>query len=292
MGPLEGHPDFEVVWQEVRPREPFPFPWPFLRFFDTFPECVYFDPPPLEPVDFDPDSHFDLIVLAYQVWFLAPSLPITGFLQSNAARVLKGKPVITLIGCRNMWLQAQEHMKRMLSELGARLIDNVVLIDSGPVWASFLTTPLWLLTGRKDPLGDLFPPAGISDQDVAAAARFGRALIADFDQIERGAQRPLLTGLGAVKVNAGYIAGEHVASRSFRIWGRALRALGKPGALARRALLVFYIVFLVAMILTVFPLGILVRALLKPFRRSALEQGVLRFEAPSGSSTERMSLFG
>jgi hypothetical protein len=291
LAPLEAHPDVEVVWQEVRPREPFPFPWPVLRFFDTFPECVHLDPPAIEPMDFDPDAHFDLVILAYQVWFLAPSLPITGFLMSDAARVLHDTPVITLIGCRNMWLSAQERMKELLLAAGALHIDNVVLVDSGPVWASFVTTPLWLFTGRKDATRGLLPPAGISDADVAAAARFGRALVAALPRIEAGARDPLLTGLGAVEVRAGYISGEKIAQRSFHIWGRGLRALGPPGAALRRALLLFYIAFLVAMILTVFPLGILFRTILRPFLRSRLELEVRRLEAPSGSSLERVPEF-
>src|SRR3989338_115230 len=135
--PLEGRADIQIVWQNLQPKRPYPFPWPFLDFLDVFPESVHMVPPEMEPVSFDPDAHFDLVILAYQVWFLSPSLPITGFLRSPAARVLKGKPVITLIACRNMWLTAQEKVKALLVERGARLIDNVVLVDPGPAWATF-----------------------------------------------------------------------------------------------------------------------------------------------------------
>ena len=72
MAPLEDHPDVEVVWQRVEPASPFPFPWGFFSFLDVFPESVYLDPPPLKPAEFDPDAHFDLVILAYQVWFLSP----------------------------------------------------------------------------------------------------------------------------------------------------------------------------------------------------------------------------
>src|SRR5687767_65147 len=82
MAPVEAHPDFEVAWHEIEPITPYPFPWDFWTFFDTFPESVYLDPPTLKPASFDPDARYDLIVLAYQVWFLAPSLPITAFLKS------------------------------------------------------------------------------------------------------------------------------------------------------------------------------------------------------------------
>lgn len=79
-----------------------------------------------------------------------PSQPITAFLQSEQAKkVLKDTPVITLIGCRNMWLMAQEKVKKLLAESEAKLIGNVVKVDQSNDWASFITTPLWMLTGKK-----------------------------------------------------------------------------------------------------------------------------------------------
>ncbi len=288
MAPLEGHADIEVVWQNIEPVSPYPFPWSFFSFLDAFPESVYLDPPPLKPVGFDPEAQFDLIVLAYQVWFLSPSLPITGFLKSPAARVLKGKPVISLIACRNMWLTAYESVQKLIAQRGARLIDNVVLVDQGPAWATFVTTPRWLLTGRNNAFGGIFPPAGVSDAAIVAAVRFGRALLGSRHLIQSGANTPLLSGLGAVKVNSGYIASERIAHRSFRVWGRLLRALGGPGQRVRRVALLLYVTFLITLILTVVPLAVIVRALLRPLLRQRLDREMARLELPSGSGTERM----
>ncbi|MFV0277149.1 MAG: dialkylresorcinol condensing enzyme, partial [Parahaliea sp.] len=74
-------PDIDVRFEQLEPERPFPFPWPFLQFLDTFPESVYLDPPPLKPLSLTGDEDFDLVILAYQVWFLSPSLPTTAFLQ-------------------------------------------------------------------------------------------------------------------------------------------------------------------------------------------------------------------
>lgn len=285
LSPLSGRSDVEIVWQQLEPVEPFPFPWGFLRFFDTFPECVYLDPPPIRPVSFSPEARFDLVILAYQVWFLSPSLPITAFLKSPAAQVLRDTPVITFIACRNMWLSAHEKVKAMLQNLGARHIDNVVLVDQGPPWATFITTPRWVLTGKKEGFWGL-PSAGVSENDIQAAARFGRALAESLPLLQ-STSGPLLAGLGAAKVLPGYIAGEKIAHRSFRLWGGLLRLLGKPGSLLRRAVLVIYIGFLVAMILTIMPVSILVRALLRPLLRKHLDAEAARLEAPSGSATDR-----
>ena len=114
--PLLEDPNIAVTVENLRPRTPYPFPWPILRFFDTFPEAVYLDPPEMEPLAVDTTKRFDLAILAYQVWFLSPSLPVTGFLKSEAARqLLRDTPVVTVIACRDMWLMAQEQVRKLAS---------------------------------------------------------------------------------------------------------------------------------------------------------------------------------
>ncbi|HVF15634.1 MAG TPA: dialkylresorcinol condensing enzyme, partial [Steroidobacteraceae bacterium] len=126
--PLQQAPNIEVTSLVLKPLQPYPFPWPFWRFFNTFPECVYEDPDPIEPLPLALNAEFDLVVIAYTVWFVSPNLPTTAFLHSpEARRLIRGKPVITLIGCRNMWLMAQERMKAKIEELGGHLMDNVAL---------------------------------------------------------------------------------------------------------------------------------------------------------------------
>ncbi|MFV1992467.1 MAG: dialkylresorcinol condensing enzyme [Acidiferrobacterales bacterium] len=289
LAPLEAQDGVEVSWQNLQPKQAYPFPWPFWQFFDTFPECVYLDPAPIKPLTIDTDKEFDLIIIAYQVWFLSPSLPIVAFLQSaDAKKLLANKPVVTLVGCRNMWLSAQDKMRVMLTRLGAQLVDNVVLQDQGPPWATFITTPRWVLTGKKNGFWGIFPPAGISEHEIISAKRFGQALTLALPLLQSGHLGPFLTGLGAVKVNPGYIAGERLAHRSFKMWGRLLRFMGSAGSPGRRVVLVFYVIFLVTLILTVIPLGIVLRALIRPFMRSKLGEQVRQLEAPSGSSTERL----
>ena len=132
---------FETAQQVLRPRAPYPFPWPLLRFFDAMPETVLLDPPALEPVA--AEGEFDLVIVAYQVWFLSPSGPITAFLKSEAGRrLLRGRPVVTVIGCRNMWLNAQETVKRLVQDAGGELRDNVVFTDDAPTLATLVTTLL------------------------------------------------------------------------------------------------------------------------------------------------------
>jgi len=92
--------EFEIKRVPIQPVKPYPFPWPFFRFLDAFPESIHHVAPPIEPLAITASDEFDLIILPYQVWYLAPSLPIQALLQDPAfKRVARGKPVVTVIAC-------------------------------------------------------------------------------------------------------------------------------------------------------------------------------------------------
>ena len=290
LEPLVRRPDVEVVWHEVVPKPAYPFPWKFLSFLDAFPESVYLDPPSVAAGDFDPDAHYDLVILAYQVWFLAPSLPVMGFLKSPQARVLRGKRVVTVIACRNMWTAAHGSMLEKLRARGAQLADNVVFTDQGPLWSTFITTPWWLLTGNQGPLFNVLPKAGISDKEISRAARFGHALADALPRICRGEPGPFLAGLQAVKVNPLTMMAERVGHRSFRLWGALMRAVGGPGDVRRKPLLLVYALFLIGAIVLVLPVTLTLAAIATRLSQRVAAQA-LELEAPTGSSGERLALY-
>lgn len=264
----------------LHPRDAYPFPWPVLRFFDAMPESVLLDPPALEPVR--AQGNFDLVVLAYQVWFLSPSGPITAFLKSDdGKRLLRGRPVVTVIACRNMWLNAQETVKRLIQEAGGELRDNVVFTDNAPTMATLITTPRWLLTGKRDAFFGL-PPAGIADADIAAADRFGHALVQALRADRERTGRPMLAGLGAARVDPRLIFSERAGTRAFGVWSRIIRLGGRPGSLLRLPLVLLFCVYLVAMILAVVPASLLLQRLLRPLLARRLATQKTYFEAPSG----------
>lgn len=274
--------DIQLDFLQLQPAQPYPFPWPFLEFFRIFPETVLLRPQPLLPMAVDPSKRYDLVILAYQVWFLSPSQPMTAFLASpEAAQLLKDTPVVTLIGCRNMWLMAQEKVKTRLSQLGARLVDNIALADACGTAASFLATPLWLFTGRQKPYGWV-PRAGIAETEIAAASRFGEAMAQRLMANERPIEQPMLRGLGAVRIDEKLIASEQVGNRSFQLWSRLLVALGPQNSRRRAAGLLVYIVFLLCLIVTVVPLSALLKKLLAPLLKERTQRQKAYFAGPSG----------
>ncbi|MGB9429032.1 MAG: dialkylresorcinol condensing enzyme [Gammaproteobacteria bacterium] len=283
IAPLVEAGHIELQQLVLRPRTPYPFPWPVLRFFDTFPEAIYLEAPALEPLGLGANRRFDLVILGYQVWFLSPSLPTTAFLKSPEARAwLKDTPVVTVISCRDMWLMAQERVKKLLTDCGARLVGNVVLVDEAGSIGSFLATPLWMLTGKQGPLlGGLIPRAGIKPEQIRDSRRFGARMAQVLDQ-DQPLDTELLRGLGAVKVNTRLIATEKAARRSFLAWGALLRALGRQGAWARQPVVMIYIVFLIVLLITLLPISALLKTLAAPLLRKRIAAQQNYFSAPSG----------
>jgi hypothetical protein len=282
LAPLAEAGDVELVEEVLRPSRPYPFPWSFFGFLDAMPESVLLEAPALEPLAVRTDEPFDLVVLAYQVWYLAPSGPITAFLKSDAGRrLLAGRPVVTIIACRNMWLVAQETVKGLIHEAGGRLRDNVVFTDRGGNIATLITTPRWVLTGRRDAFLGL-PPAGVADEEIAGADRFGRALLAALRADRERGSAPMLAGLGAARVDAHLIFSERAVRRAFSVWSRVIRLGGPPGSIARLPLLAAFGVYLVTMILVVVPPSLLVQRLLRPLFARRLKSAKAYFELPSG----------
>ncbi|WP_076419215.1 MULTISPECIES: hypothetical protein [Colwelliaceae] len=284
MGPLKTAENINIDYHQVVPKTAYSFPWSFFDFFQIMPESVYMKPIELSsraPIQ----KKYDLIIVSYQVWFLSPSLPISSFLQTEDAKILfKNTPTITVLGCRGMWLTAQEKMKGLLNNLDAKLIDNIVLADECGAGFSFLATPLWMFTGKKKPWSWV-PKAGVSDEDITDAKRFGDAMIKRFEDVElnkKDLSEPIMKGLQAVKVNEKFIFSEKIGHRSFKVWGKLLMLLGPQNTIRRKLGLCFYTTFLLALIITVVPITALIIKLLSSIFKEKISKQKQYYAQPSG----------
>jgi flavodoxin len=273
--------DVSVDLKKIEPKNFYPYPWPFYKFAIEFPESVLMEGCEIEDMQNLSDD-YDLIILAYTIWFLAPSPPIVAFMKSHKAKIIfKDKPVVTLIACRDMWVMAQEKMKSLLDDVGAKLIDNVALTDQGKGIYSFVTTPRWLLTGKKDAFW-FFPPAGILERDIQGCQRFGTRLNEALKLNKEKDFKPLLTNLGAVDVNGKLIASEVIATRSSKIWAKFVKLFGPKDSNGRKVGITIYSVFLVLLVFTIVPLNIMVRKILNIFQKEKLRALEKKYEQPSG----------
>lgn len=252
LAPMRADAQVEITEVALQPQTPYPFPWPVIQFFDLFAECVHLDPPELMPTGIDPEATYDLIVFAYQPWYLSPSPPATAFLKSPAARVLSKSPLLTLTACRNMWLEAHICVRKMVEAAGGKIREHIALVDQGSAAATFVTTPRWMLTGRKNGFFGL-PPAGVAEADYARTREFGERVLLALKSGAYARGGRALQGHDTAPVDLRYALSEKLGRRSFWVWGALLRAAGKQGAPQRVPLLALYTAFLGAAIGTVVP---------------------------------------
>lgn len=258
--------EFRLDYEELEPVVPFPFPWNGMPFFQAFPESVLEIPCELKPFRFDPVKKYDLIILGVQVWYLSPSIPVNSFLQSEEARtVMRNTPVITIQGVRNMWARSQESIKEKIRQNGGRLCGNIVLADPAPNLVSVWTIVRWMMKGERRGTGfygRLFPPAGVPDQEIENARRFGRVISENFQDDRLAGLQQKLVGEGAVRVSPMLVTIEKRGYAMFRIWARFVRKKGPYNDPERERRLTFFKYYLFTVIYLVSPLGSLVIGLM------------------------------
>lgn len=203
--------ELQLTYAQIEPVTPWPFPWKASSFFDAMPESVVQQPAPVKPLPASiVNGDYDMVILGWQPWFLHPSQPTTAFLQSEDARVLEGKPVVTVVGSRNMWLNAGEKVKEDLIRTGAQQVGTIVLTDTNPNLTSLLTIIRWSFSGRKEATRWL-PEAGVQQKDIREAARFGAPIL---EAAKALAEARYTSAGAAAHLNAAY-AGQR-ASDEFR----------------------------------------------------------------------------
>ncbi len=208
----------DVEFLRIFPENKYTFPWISKNFFAAMPASVLEHPIDLKSFKTTHEK-YDLIIFGYQPWFLSPSIPATSILaHPDIKALMQNTPVITVIGARNMWLNAQERVKKKLAAAQAHLVGNIAFIDRHNNLASAASIVYWLMYGKKERLLGIFPKAGVSESDIKNAALFGvdvgEALAnnhwADFQQkvIDRG----------GVQVRTNILFIEQRAPRLFKIW--------------------------------------------------------------------------
>ncbi|SRX72246.1 hypothetical protein [Aequorivita antarctica] len=213
-----------ISYCEIVPKNKFPFPWTQQEFYGAFPETFLQIPAPLEAIPSEIlQKKYDLVILGYTTWYLTPSIPVNSFLKSAEAKSLLGKtPVITVSASRNMWIMAQEKVKKLLVANNAKLVGNIALTDRNLNHISVITIVHWLMGGKKTKMLGIFPKPGVSDNDIEAASRFGVPIQKALYQNEYSDLQKNLLDVGAVKVDPSLIATDIRGNIVFTKWANHL----------------------------------------------------------------------
>ena len=228
--------------------EPFPFPWTGEAFFGAFPESYLQIPQPLKPFQLA-HTDYDLVILGYQVWYLSPSIPFNSFLQSEAGKqLLQGKSVITVSGTRNMWVMAQQKVKKLLTDCGAHLVGNIALTDRHHNHISVITIVQWLFSGDKNKryLG-VFPKAGVADKDIESASVYGTLIAPHLQTGDYTGLQQAIVAHGGVHYKRFLLSAEKKGNRLFGIWAKMIYGSKKRKFLLKCFRIYLYIAIWVLM---------------------------------------------
>ncbi len=236
LAPLEKEENISVTYLKINPKKAYPYPWTYLQFFDIFPETVNGIAAKLESFSINLEENYDLVVIAYQPWFLSICVPINSFLQTDEAKkLLKDKPVVTILACRNMWLNSQEKMKLHLKNLEAKLVGNITFVDKAANLVSLVTVFAFVLGGKKDKFLGIFPKYGVSDQDLKELApKFGEVLLKHLQKGEFESQQQELVELGAVNIKSNLLLLEGRGRAIFPLYANYISKRGTAGSEDRR----------------------------------------------------------
>lgn len=235
LKPFLGNPEYKVDFELIRPKKQLPYPWKYSEFFDVFPENVHGIPFDFEPLTIDINTDYDLVIIGYQPWFLSICRPVNSFLLSDVAKkLLNGKPVITIINCRNMWLGAQEKMKRCLLDLNSKLVGNIVFADRSSNLTSLVTVLAFELKGVKQNFMGMFPRYGVSDKDLEAAPQIGKLIETALKQNNFDKLQDLIVAKDFVTVKPNLLLMEGRGRALFPLYANYVSKKGTAGSEERK----------------------------------------------------------
>lgn len=267
----------QIHFEEIKPVEKYPFPWSSFQFFNAFPETFQQKHLALEPLSEKAFEHYDLIILGYQPWFLTPSRPISSFLQSGEGqKILAGKNVVTILGCRNMWIGAQEKVKHWLHKAQAKLVGHISLIDKSGNLTSLVTILRWMLYGKKDPFL-FFPAAGVAESDIEHAAVFGEQikLCLETDNFER--LQNDFNSHGAIEIKPNLVLMEKRGQKSFSVWAKFVAAGGNVQSTGRKIRVYIFMYLLPTVVIILTPLLWIMSSIMLTVKRKQLLRDIEYF---------------
>lgn len=269
ISPLEGE-DIDVI--SFVPKNNFPFPWTNQTFFDTMPESVLEIPVEIEEIQFK-HSSYDLVIFGYQPWFLSPSIPAMSFLKSDVFKnLIKNTPVITVIGSRNMWIGAQESVKKMIYDSGGKLIGNIPLIDKTTNLVSAVTIIHWMFTGKKTRKFGFLPLPGISESDIKGVNKTGQILNSCIKNNCLNYFQNEALKAGLVKIDPNLLFIEERAKKIFLIWAKLIKKKEQEKGKRTFWIQLFKYYLLVALFVVSPVFLIIYNIFVRPFTRASFEQ--------------------
>lgn len=267
----------EIEFVSIQPKTNFSFPWISHDFFNAMPETVLEKEIELNEIVFKKDK-YDLIILGYQPWFLSPSLPTTALLKNDGfKKIMNNTPIVTVIGARNMWLNSQESVKKLIKDAGGNLVGNIPFIDRNPNLLSALSMLHWMLTGKKEKKYGVFPLPGISEKDILEAHLFGCIIQESLNKNRFEDLQKDVLFTNRVNINTNILFVEGRAKKLFKIWANQITKKGST-ARKRKVLVNFFKYYLIIALFIVAPIVLIIyNILIRPFSLNRINKNKAYF---------------
>jgi hypothetical protein len=267
----------EITLEHIRceTKSEYAFPWSTEQFYDAMPGSVLHTG--CEIKSFSPkESKYDLVIFGYQPWYLNPSIPSMGILKTDALKkIINNTPVITVIGARNMWINAQDVVSKKIQDAGGKLVGNIPLVDKSPNVLSAVSIVHWMLSGQKSKKWGIFPKPGISQEDIDNSGDFGRIIKSSIENNTLPSLQNELLKTNKINIKWTIVFIESRAKKLFQIWAKLVIKNGTTPA-KRRRWLVFYRIYLVFVLYILSPIIItLVYLFIKPFQKKKSFESIL-----------------
>ncbi|WP_353099959.1 flavodoxin [Myroides odoratus] len=277
VSPLVQDEAIDVTWYDIEMEKPYAFPWKKAAFFDAFPESFkQIEQPLIAPSEAILGATYDLVILGYQVWYLTPSIPINSFMKSDYAKqLLANTPVVTVSGSRNMWIMAQEKLKKQIQAVSGILVGNIALVDRNINLVSVITIVDWMFSGKQRKVYGILPKPGITPEEILASKLFGDTIRKYlYSTNYQGLQEELIQQ-DAVEVRHFLVSMDRKANRLFGIWSSLIL---KSSPQRRPFLLKCFNVYLFIAIWLISPIVHLIHILLYPLKYKKIQRDKLYFQ--------------
>jgi hypothetical protein len=275
MRTFENNANYKTYYSLIKPKVAFPFPWKYTEFFDMFPETVQGIPCEIELPAIDLSIKYDLIIVAYQPWFLSICIPINSFLKSESAKLIfNNTPVITIINCRNMWISAQEKMKRILLSLNSNLVGNITFVDKSSNLISLITVLAFILKGKKENFLGMFPKYGVNSKDLEVGQIYGNLILSHLETNNLPMLQTELINKNAVNIRSNIMIMEGRGSLLFPHYANFITKKGSAGSKERRLRVRIFGILLPTVILLASPFITIISRLAPVFAKKKLQKKI------------------
>lgn len=275
MLPFENNANYKMHYLLIKPVSPFPYPWKYTEFFDMFPETVQGVACDIEYPSVDTTIKYDLIIVAYQPWFLSVCIPINSFLKSETAKLLfNNVPVVTIINCRNMWISAQEKMKKVLINLNANLVGNITFVDKSANLVSLVTVLAFILKGTKENYLGIFPKYGVNSSDLEFGKTYGNLILSHLEANNLPKLQDELVKNNAINIRSNIMIMEGRGSLLFPHYANFITKKGNAGSKERRTRVRIFGILLPTVILLASPFITIISRLAPIFAKKKLQKQI------------------